>query len=725
MSQSPRANKTIGQYIQDRLQKVFDTSHEGPCRVLWWDASGHLKPHIWRASQALSVSFKKESHPLALRSHVPEPARAVWYVPDRKKGRDWFRDIAATGDEIKDTLLDVVVDMYGLDARWQLLTWKPDQSALDDNAAKILVEALSTPNRFPDLQQLQQKLLLEGVSSPVAYLLLNGWTIDDNESIVRRIRSWLEDIVPGIASAATPEAITDAVRRWCVAGYLDNAGVPRDLFPDDIVGHLDEGYRKLSVVSQNHGIPSDLFATPYWDSVVEQAWNEMSNPWKLVECPVDQSLEQQLWKAWRQRFEEGDFDACNRYADRRVEALRSAYNLSHDTPLRANDPADLLIWHQASALSTLGEHYKDYEKNTSGSWHTRYADKASGSWRIDRDVRRIILSGSPEEDLPVDHPACDDLPKWRQKYTVDRYLQYLRKLSKLTKRTFRNGQVERAVKAEDLSLACRFWDAHDRELAESTDTALFYIDALRLDLAYELSDQLKERGLTTEPTVHLGTLPSETEFGMAALLPGPWKEFRVRTNEKNTLSAYRDGQHVRTEKRKDLLSAEGWHIADGKKNWSHSRVVYADTEIDDYGENEISKIEKKLDEYVEDLAGLIYDKLTTGGLQQAYVFTDHGFVLLPENVRTESIDAPEASVHTKSRRVALHDENAEVDLPGVQMSLRKSPEATPYLDDPVHLLVDAEHRFARQGLSTGKRFFHGGALPQECILCFLHVTKES
>jgi hypothetical protein len=45
-----------------------------------------------------------------------------------------------------------------------------------------------------------------------------------------------------------------------------------------------------------------------------------------------------------------------------------------------------------------------------------------------------------------------------------------------------------------------------------------------------------------------------------------------------------------------------------------------------------------------------------------------------------------------------------------------------YLDTNLQLLVDPRQHFSKQGYS-GDRYYHGGLLPQECMLSFLKIQK--
>jgi hypothetical protein len=63
-----------------------------------------------------------DGNPLTLRREaLEEPQdRVLWYVPEAKEGRDWFRDIREAGDdtEITCSIYDLSAELYGA-SPWQ------------------------------------------------------------------------------------------------------------------------------------------------------------------------------------------------------------------------------------------------------------------------------------------------------------------------------------------------------------------------------------------------------------------------------------------------------------------------------------------------------------------------------------------------------------------------------------------------------------------------------
>ena len=722
MSETKRAQQSLQEKARAQLKAAFDAVPGPRRRVLWWDAGGHLRTVVKDACDALGIPFVPQEHPLAFRAWVAEqgpapddePDRVVWYMPEAQYGRDWFRDVEAMGGVIKKSIDHLAAELYGI-YPWQLRPWE-SENTISQSVADILKDQLCGQNR-PRLQRLHASILLGDESRPVEYILREGWErLPDSQDVLEKIRLLLEDEhVPDLNAGDDPETVVTKVRRWAVAGWLKNEGVPAEAFPDPIAGSkLGYGYRRLKSVLQTD-VQTGTLAThqqEYWPDVIAQ----LDDPWIASACPVDGALEARLWRSWLCDFDEGAYPQCQKRAHARTEALREATKRNREQ-VGKESPSWIRAWRQAASLAELAHRYETWDSRDAPI-HALYADREDGSWHIDAAVRRIIVSGTPEDDLPSEHPARSALAHHRQALVSDRYLQYLRSMAEKMKVTLESGQLL----DDSFRSSTTFWSDHSEALAAGNEAILFYLDALRLDLARDLADRLKELAhadgdvdLNVRESLRLGVLPSETAFGMAAVLPGRPRAFEVKMVG-DKLRALRSGRTLNTTQRVNLLNNEGWAVAPKNPSaWSNPLVAYTDTELDDIGETDLAGIEKKLAERVEELADLIFKKMRQGNWTRAYVVTDHGFVLLPEQTTFEGLTPSAGEI--KRRRVA--GEELEEQGPGILLTREQIPDLS-YLASPVRILLDPQHRFEKQGISD-TRYYHGGALPQECILNFLTI----
>jgi hypothetical protein len=244
------------------------------------------------------------------------------------------------------------------------------------------------------------------------------------------------------------------------------------------------------------------------------------------------------------------------------------------------------------------------------------------------------------------------------------------------------------------------------------------IDALRFDLAQRLAERLSTEFEVKQET-RMATLPTETKFGMAALTPGRSFRFEVKMNG-DALTASQGGRSLSDKPRRvSFYEDEGWEVPDTPNDgWEHQKIAYYDKEIDDVGEGEIGDIVGHFGDYIDDLSGTIRRKLTDESWDRIYVVTDHGFVLLPEGTTMESVpaDAPETEV--KYRRVAGDD----FDDMGSGVHITPNTAGLGYLSTNLQMLVDPRQHFSKQSYRRSQ-YYHGGLLPQECMLSFLEIQK--
>ncbi len=724
MSENILPRHSLKEEAKQILRQRFEDAPGPRSRVLWWDEGGHLLMLLAHVCQELDVEFGTAKHPLKFRQWIAkhsatpeeEPDSVLWHMPEAMHGRDWFRDVEVMGGVIEKSIEDLAANVYGVQ-RWQIRPWESD-APLDASVAAKLDDELRESGGMPTLSRLQGRILTGGASRPVEHVLRNGWgELSRSDDVVDKIQHFLsEERVPHLEQSDGPDTIVRKVRRWTVAGWLYEAGVSAHAFPNSIASSdLAYAYRRLASVlktdPQSEVLPT--YQETYWPDVVDA----LEDPWKLLRCPVDGAVEIRLWTAWLSDFDDENYETCRDRASTRVEALR-AYTGRTDQDVSETSPPWIRAWQQAAALADLARRYETWDERKAPA-HVLYADREEGSWQIDAAVRRIIVSGTPEQELPSGHPARESLAYHRERLVETEYLDYLRDLSDEMETALAQGDLV----DDNLSSAVHFWSDHEKELGAGNEALFFYLDALRLDLARELADQLQARSdasdeldLNVEESTRLGVVPSETEFGMAAVLPGRPKSYEVRLDN-GALNAYRNGSPLNADKRRKLLEEEGWAVAsDDPSGWSQTRVAYYSKEIDDYGEASMQDIERRLAERVRTLADEIFNRVRKGDWNRAYVVTDHGFVLLPEDAQFEDLTPPGGDV--KRRRVAAED--LSDDGPGVLLTGDQTPELFSYLSSPVRLLLDPQHRFKKQGIPDS-RYYHGGALPQECILSFLKI----
>ena len=729
-----QATQTLPDSAKDTIQRGFDKAESDDPIVLWWDDGNYLEDIVAQACEDLGIPLKVAAEtPLELRAD-PTAGEQVWYVPHAKSAADgagdydWFRDVEATGAEVKMSIEDLTVHVFGGN---QIQAWELKNATRADNPqqrqeiAGILHNQL-TGGQLPTLEQLRTQIVTGGYTDPVAFVLENGWgDINDDSDTVDQLTELLEaEGVDAVVDETDPAAIVDATRRWAVAEWLIHVGADADCFPSEFRAETAGAHDlpELKSVLNNTAAPGRIadryLGEEWWPEAVER----LDDPWALADCLVDATLERRLWAEWYVAFEAGDYEECLDRAEERYDALLGSEDIHGDyTGGYGPENAWTQMWEQTTEVARLAHQLDTWDDRAPEDVVSLYADEDEGTWQIDNAVLNLVVSGNPEGALPDEHPATDTLADLRSELQAE-YVEYLEDLGDRVTET-----VEAGAPFVEEDHAYQFFTKESDGLASGQHVALFVIDALRLDLARKLAAELRnyvaalpadEPEFAVDESVWLGTLPSETEFGKAALTPGEVQMFDVSLID-GELEPRRNNRRVDTNRRNSLLNGDGWTVTrEEEDGWQSTRVAYFKNDLDDIGEKELTDLEELLAKRVDSLAAFIGERLRQGEWDQAYILTDHGFVLLPDDASPGKISRPTGATDSGRRWVA--GEDIDEDAPGV---LLDASARLGYLDADVSILASPLERFSKQGLGDA-RFYHGGLLPQEFVLDFISITKD-
>ncbi len=260
-------------------------------------------------------------------------------------------------------------------------------------------------------------------------------------------------------------------------------------------------------------------------------------------------------------------------------------------------------------------------------------------------------------------------------------------------------------------------------------------DALRFEVAAELRERLLTdlRG-EAELSPMLGALPSRTNVGMAALLPGK----TLSVDEKG--GVLKEGASTQgTEDRRKLLReypSSGRFApvvftagdllelsrAKGRELTKDTRLVYIyHNVIDKIGENDERAVFAACERSVDELQVLIKRIVNSLNGTNVYLVSDHGFLYQRRELgAADKIDVPsKADLFELKRRHALGE---DAHAPGGSLGFE-----LPYLDNlpqPFEKVYTPKgnQRYAIQG--AGAQYVHGGASLQEVtvpLLFYKHV----
>jgi uncharacterized protein (TIGR02687 family) len=349
-------------------------------------------------------------------------------------------------------------------------------------------------------------------------------------------------------------------------------------------------------------------------------------------------------------------------------------------------------------------------------------------WRLDQAYRRCIVHARTYQQPTLFKP----LREWLENQYVNNVLL------PLTNRW--SDQVSQLSSWSSTALP-RQKEFHMRyvhaPLSSKGLKRLFVVisDALRYEAARDFAERLNSqagKGWQAEVDALLGVLPSYTQLGMAALLPGA--QLGLNPSDANALV---DGQSAAgTENRDKLLKAyasgrakaikaeDFLSLATSKEGAEltrdHDLIVIYHNCIDRIGDKRESEADTcQAVEQTFDELELILRKIASLKGSQSVITADHGFLFQQEpvdaNDRAEFPPATELSF--KNRRFALGagikaSAGQKVFTAG-ELGLSGSWEAV----FPLGL-----DRFPRSG--SGSRFVHGGTSLQEVVVPVIRLKRE-
>ncbi len=407
------------------------------------------------------------------------------------------------------------------------------------------------------------------------------------------------------------------------------------------------------------------------------------------------------------------------------------------------------------------------------SWPDRYPE-VQPRWRLVQAAVEVIhtanrieeglknFSGGPEEILQryaggpdSEHPWCD-LDAHHRRFEV-RDFNFFRSagmhesLEKLVSRTrqrymgaasllserFLGALRENRFEMPGLQLQLTTFNRHvEPHLKGGKKTAYVLVDSLRYEMARELSREL-EGDHGAELSVVVGTVPTITEIGMAALMPGAESGAKVVPVSQGRLGLEVAGSVLRDRKsRVDHLKK--WTdqeslkmhetklenlFASTKKSKVGAAVKDADLvlvtsqEIDEQGESGDGPTARLfMDEVLRRIPRAI-TALAEMGCERIVVASDHGYIFADELDSDTRIDPPGGKTRDLHRRVWIGLGGSE------DPSFCRMPLSRMGLSDDLEVAVPwGLAAFRVPGGASA--YFHGGMSPQELAIPVLALTPK-
>lgn len=277
-----------------------------------------------------------------------------------------------------------------------------------------------------------------------------------------------------------------------------------------------------------------------------------------------------------------------------------------------------------------------------------------------------------------------------------------------------------------------FFETQVKPRLDSGKVAYIWVDALRYEMARELCRLLKDDfELTLRPAI--GTLPTITEIGMAALLPKANESVKVVSVGSGKLGLEVGGKVIKDRKDRvtflkehagvavydckldDLLPKPKPKVKEGIQN--AQLVLVTSQEIDEFGESDTKLARLQMDSMLTYLRRGVRI-LSDHGIRTIILVADHGHLFADEIGDDMKIDAPGGKTADLHRRVWV-GEGGTADA-----SFLRAPLSSLGIDSDLDIATPwntAVFKVAGGNLA----YFHGGMSPQELIVPVVVLTSTA
>ncbi len=401
-----------------------------------------------------------------------------------------------------------------------------------------------------------------------------------------------------------------------------------------------------------------------------------------------------------------------------AESRLKGFWAEHDTELQAEWA---LVWRAGKLLARAAEIEKALQTRAF-SW-VEIVEHYTGdaNWAEIDTLHRNFERRASSLEFALATPAAE----------VDRLVHAVRRRHREVSGELAE-QFVRAWRAEGFGVSGRLrqTEIYERYVAPEVAghrTAYVLVDALRWELARELPEVLGG-DFETRMDLAIGTAPSITEVGMAALLPLASSGLRIGGGAKLQVSLHGEVLKNRADRIAYLKDHAGVPVVDLKLEDPRgfrrklkdierpALVVVTSREIDQSGEDETTAAREQMDRVLTHL-GLALRKLAEEGVERFVVTADHGYLYGEDLAESEKIDPPGGKTVLCHRRVWAGQGGAasqnylltDVSRFGAQSDLEM---AVPW-------------NLAGFRTAGPTAYFHGGLSPQEILLPVIVVTPKA
>jgi len=294
-------------------------------------------------------------------------------------------------------------------------------------------------------------------------------------------------------------------------------------------------------------------------------------------------------------------------------------------------------------------------------------------------------------------------------------------------------QLQKNVPDKSVVRQREVFEKHVKPFLGEKKTAYIWVDALRFEMGRELARLLRE-DFEVDLQPALAAVPTVTEIGMAALLPGAHGDVRVVTagggklaleingtvikDRKDRLTFLKEhaGVEVFDTKLDNLLPKPSKKVREGIEN--AQLILVTSQEIDELCEQDnITQARRQMDGVLNDLRRGVR-MLVDIGIERIVLVADHGHLFADELSEDMKVDSPGGETVDLHRRVWVGHGGTADD------AFLRAPLSA--LDMQGEFDLATPWTFACFKCKGGaKAYFHGGLSPQELLVPVMILTPSS
>ncbi len=569
---------------------------------------------------------------------------------------------------------------------WKGRSWDLNtvQNELVGDLGRQMEELLVAPEAT--VERLDQDSILEDFLSRLKNFLGGTW---DSQSVISHPAGFSQDLVRHVALSTT----------WKITGYDAAFPFVPELPPQYKTEHCKEtvfDWLKIPEVGEVY--------INTCRSLEKEGLNLVANVDIKKRGHVFPHLILQNWHELREKLEDA--------ADTSLRNIRSVLkNIQVDDYDKVWDeliPGEL-GWDWLALLKDMEQRISDGE-----SWlivsdaHDleacliQFSDPENGWWKVDDIFRKLLV-------LAVDDPHGDLI----RALGLPLYNSWVKASGEgFTKAFVNTPDVQSLEKIPHVTKATEvLWSLPDGKKRK----AVIFVDALRYDLAMEVSRYFEKAGLEVRVKPWLADLPSKTEVGMSRLLPDcdlkmdfKNKKIMVIHNERNFGVKSNRIELLKRKFGKDLATIEMKELNKPNLKGIKAKILAVFTkDIDAEGEAKGLGLVKDIEKEIAEIAQKV-QVLAKCGYSEVHLVTDHGFLLSSSDGLIKWKSPQGADVC--GRRFAIIPRNIGTDLPAI---------LSPWDDNHWLALPPARTVFMAGGQTE---YLHGGASLQEVVIP--HIRAE-